>query len=385
MDIVRRLPLPSSVLFVIVGMVVASAFPLLRPLVTPGLLLSILIPGLIFAAAYAIDWGDLRPVLAPLIALAVPGVLFSALVVALLLHLLTGLPFELAFVVGAITAATDPVAVVAAMTGLSVPTRLRTLIEGESLLNDGTGLVLFALALRAATGGLDPVQALTLFSVTIAASAVLGVLGGLLVAWLTRVITHQHLQLALTVLLAYGLYLVTDRLGLSGILTTVIGALTLGTTMRRNPAHVRQAHELERLWSHYATILTSLIFFLIGVAIAPQTLLSFIPAIAVGTLAVVGARALMVYLPAQLLFFRKNTPRIPHGWTHVLTWAGLRGVIALAAALSIPEGFPERTTLQQISFGIVLVTLLVQGATAPWVVRRALDLRADTAEGTSAA
>lgn len=370
-----RLPLPLSTVLVIVGLAAATAFPLLRQLVTPDLLLSVLIPGLVFAAAYAIDWSDLRPVLMALVGLAIPGVLFSALVVAVLLHLTIGLPFELALVVGAITAATDPVAVVAAMAGLSVPTRLRTLVEGESLLNDGTGLVLFALAVRSAEGGLEAGQALGLFVGTIAASVASGVLGGLIAARLARTTSRRSLQVVLTAVLAYGSYLVADGVGLSGILATVIGAITLGSRMRQDPALGQRVSEVESLWAWFAAALTSLTFLLIGVAIAPNALIGVATAILVGTLGVVGARATLVYLPAWLSTLRKDARGAPRGWAHVLIWAGLRGAVALAAALSIPEGFPERTSLQQISFGIILATLLVQGGTAPWVVRWALGQR----------
>src|SRR5216117_132077 len=125
--------------------------------------LGVFVPGLVFAAAYSIDWAELRPVLAPIVALAIPGVLASAVVVAFALHLGVGVPLELAFVVGAITAATDPVAVVATMRRLDVPRGLRTLVEGESLLNDGTGLVLFALAVRAVQAGVSAEEGVALF------------------------------------------------------------------------------------------------------------------------------------------------------------------------------------------------------------------------------
>src|SRR5947208_15324402 len=123
----------------------------MRFAVTPTLVLSVFIPGLVFAAAYAIEWNDLRAVLGPVLGLAGPGVVASAAVVAVALSVI-GLPIALAFVIGSITAATDPVAVVATMSRLHVPAGLRTLVEAESLLNGGTGLVLFARAARGANG-----------------------------------------------------------------------------------------------------------------------------------------------------------------------------------------------------------------------------------------
>ncbi|TME29540.1 MAG: hypothetical protein E6I64_00390 [Chloroflexi bacterium] len=169
--IARRVGLPESVVLVLVGLAGAALFPAVRFAVTPALVLGVFVPGLVFAAAYAIDWSELRAVLGPVIGLAVPGVVASAAVVAAALSAV-GLRFELAFVVGAITAATDPIAVVATMRRLSVPAGLRTLVESESLLNDGTGLVLFALAVRAITTGIGTVEGIALFLVTLVVSGV---------------------------------------------------------------------------------------------------------------------------------------------------------------------------------------------------------------------
>ena len=173
----RRVSLPDSVVLVIAGLWGAILFPEIGLAITPGLVLGVFIPGLVFAAAYSIDWTDLRPVIGPVVALAIPGVLASAVIVAFALHLAMGLPLELAFVVGAITAATDPVAVVATMGRLDVPRGLRTLVEGESLLNDGTGLVLFALAVRAVDAGVGTSEAAVLFVATLAVSGFVGVGG----------------------------------------------------------------------------------------------------------------------------------------------------------------------------------------------------------------
>ena len=350
----------------------AALFPEIGLAITPGLVLGVFVPGLVFAAAYSIDWADLRPVLGPIVALAIPGVLASAAIVAVALHLGTGIPLELAFVVGAITAATDPVAVVATMRRLDVPGGLRTLIEGESLLNDGTGLVLFALAVRAVQVGVGATEATLLFVGTIAVSAVVGVGGGLVAARLMRATSERTIQLALSLVAAYGTYQLADAVGLSGILATVMAGIALGSRMRRQRGSDALVTEIDDLWEVVAFILTSLVFLLIGFAIRLPSVLSAVTGIIVATAAVVAARALMVYTPAAALRLWVPARAVPSGWTHVIFWSGLRGAIALAAALSLPADFPDRELVQQISFGVVLVTLLVQGAGAPLVVRLAL-------------
>ena len=368
----RRASLPDSVVLVIAGLLGALLFPEIALAITPGLVLGVFVPGLVFAAAYSIDWTDLRPLLGPILALAIPGVIASAVVVAFALHLGIGLPLDLAFVVGAITAATDPVAVVATMRRLDVPRGLRTLVEGESLLNDGTGLVLFALTLRAVQGGVGGTETAAAFVATIGVSSVVGVAGGLVAADLVRRTGERTIQLAISLVAAYGTYQLADAVGLSGILATVIAGIALGSRMRRTAGSETLVREIEDLWEVVAFVLTSLIFLLIGFAIRLQALVTAAPAIAIGTGAVVAARALLVYVPAAAVGLSARTGAVPRGWAHVIFWSGLRGAIALAAALSVPTDFPDRARIQQISFGIVLVTLLVQGAGAPLVVRRAL-------------
>jgi monovalent cation:H+ antiporter, CPA1 family len=368
----RRASLPDSVVLVLAGIVGAILFPEIGLAVTPGLVLGVFVPGLVFAAAYSIDWSDLRPVLGPILSLAIPGVLASAAVVAVALHLGVGLPLELAFVVGAITAATDPVAVVATMRRLDVPSGLRTLVEGESLLNDGTGLVLFALALRVVQSGVGTAEAALLFVGTIGVSVVVGVAGGLVAARLIRATNERTIQLAITIVAAYGTYQLADVVGLSGILATVIAGIALGSRMRRTAGSGGLVREIDDLWEVVAFVLTSLVFLFIGFAVHLPSLLAAAGAVAVGTAAVVVGRALMVYAPAVAVRLTTGRRGLPRGWAHVIFWSGLRGAIALAAALSLPVDFPQRDLLQQISFGVVLVTLLVQGAGASIVVRRAL-------------
>jgi CPA1 family monovalent cation:H+ antiporter len=368
----RRASLPDSVVLVIAGLCGALLFPEIGLAITPGLVLGVFVPGLVFAAAYSIDWTDLRSVLGPILALAIPGVLASAVVVAFALSLGIGLPLDLAFVVGAITAATDPVAVVATMRRLDVPRDLRTLVEGESLLNDGTGLVLFALAVHSVEGGIGGTEAALLFVGTIGISAVVGVAGGLIAARLIRATGERTIQLAVSLVAAYGTYQLADLVGLSGILATVIAGIALGSRMRRTADSETLVREIEDLWDVVAFVLTSLVFLLIGFAIRLPTLLGAGSAVVIATAAAVLARALIVYVPAVAAGLVARARPVPHGWAHVIFWSGLRGAIALAAALSLPADFPQRELLQQVSFGLVLVTLLVQGAGASLVVRRAL-------------
>jgi CPA1 family monovalent cation:H+ antiporter len=258
------------------------------------------------------------------------------------------------------------------MRRLNVPSGLRTIVDGESLLNDGTGLVLFALAVRAVDSGVGTSDAIVLFVGTIAVSGVGGVAGGLLAARLIQATNDRAIQLAVSLVTAYGTYALADAVGLSGILATVIAGIALGSRMRRTQGSNPLVREIEDLWDVVAFILTSVVFLLIGFAMRLPSLLGAGAGVIVGTAAIVAARALIVYVPAAAVRIWTPARAVPRGWAHVLFWSGLRGAVALAAALSLPADFPQREQLQQISFGIVLVTLLVQGMTAPLIVRRAL-------------
>lgn len=363
----RRGFLPESVALVIVGILVGQLVPSLRSFISADLVLLVLVPGLVFDAAFDLDWRATRRLLPALVGLAIPGVLISAAVVALFLGAAAGIPLALAFVVGAITSATDPIAVVATLERLKMPHQLRTLVEGESLLNDGTGLALVAIAVSAATTDLSTAEAVKIFVAVIAISVVLGNIAGRLGAALLRVTRPWPVALVVSVAYAYGWYATAAALGLSGVLVTVISAMTMGHLLRASLTDGVLTERIDRAWAGIAFLLSALTFLAIGAAIDVTSLSGELRAIGIGVFAVLLARGAFVYLP--YLFLRSYAPV---GWAHVVFWSGLRGAIALAATLALPADLPQRALLQNISFGIVLVTLVVQGTTAPLVVRAAI-------------
>jgi len=229
---VRRRYVPESVALVLLGIAAGELFPSVRPLISADLVLLVLVPGLIFDAAFDLEWHEVRGLVPALVGLAIPGVVISALVVAVTLNVGAGLPLGIAFVIGAITSATDPVAVVATLTRLRMPQQLRTLIEGESLLNDGTGLALVAIAVRAITSDLSTVDAIGLFVLGIAASVAIGIPVGIAGAWLIRLSRRAGVAFILSVMYVYGTYAIATVLSLSGVLLTVVAAITMGHVLR---------------------------------------------------------------------------------------------------------------------------------------------------------
>ncbi len=374
--VARRSALPYTVALVLAGLGISVLFPSNQVEITPELILAVLLPGLVFEAAYKIDLGELRRSFGAVAVLAAPGVLITAGVVAVVVSAVTDLDFPMAFLLGAMISATDPVAVVSLFKRLHAPRQLATVVELESLLNDGTGVVLFAIALRAITEPVTIADGVVAFVVTVLVSAAIGTGAGLLAVRAMQVADDHLLEVAISVIAAYGTYLIADRLHESGIIATVVVGLVLGNEGGAVRLSRRTREALDITWEFVAFLLTALTFLLMGLAISPDLLDRAAPVIAAGFVAITLARAFVVYVVVgggeRLL---PGPSRMPIGYLHVMFWAGLRGAVAVALALALPTSLPNRSLLQGAVYGVVLVTLLVQGTTASQVVLRSGILR----------
>ncbi len=369
----RRVAVPYTVALVVFGLAAAIFAPQLEFAITEELVLVVLLPGLIFEAAYNLDVDELRSAFGGVTLLAVPGVLLSALVVAGVLAVTTDIPFELGFVIGAMVAATDPAAVISTFRRLGSPKRLATMVEGESLFNDGTALVIFVIALRFVTGEASLLDGLWTFVLTVAISTVIGLAFGFVASRLIATVDDHLVELTISLATAYGAYLVADLLHESGIIATVVAGLTLGNYGRRIGMSERTQEALNTVWEFIAFLLTALVFLLVGLVITFPSLVEALGPIAWGVAAVMIGRALVVYLllgGTSHLIGDRYHPAIPTPWLHVMFWSGLRGAVAVAMALSLPADFPQRLLLQEVTFGIVLFTMVVQGTTIGFVVHR---------------
>jgi len=336
--------------------------------------LLVLVPGLVFEAALRLELADLRSTFGWMVLLAAPGVLLSAAVVAVVLNLATGLPLQLGMVVGAMVAATDPVAVISTFRKLATPRRLATLVEGESLFNDGTALVLFFVTVQSVTGSVTLAETAQSVIVTVVTSVGVGLAAGWLASNLMKLVDDHAIELTLSLAAAYGTYLLVDGLHQSGIIATVVAGVVIGTYGRAVGLSKPALEAIDIVWEFIAFVLTAFAFLLVGLAISFGDLLTAAPSIAWAVIAILVGRAIVVYGllggAARLLRQRTGLTDVPLGWLHVMFWAGLRGAVAVAMALSLPEAFPQRALLQEITFGVVLFTLFVQGTTAERLVAR---------------
>ena len=365
----RRIGLPYTVSLVVVGLFIS----IWRPLdieITPELIMVIFVPPLIFEAAFHLDFKMLRDSLTPIMILAVPGVILTTLLIGGIVALGVGLPLGVTLVFGALIAATDPVAVIAIFRTLGVPRRLAVAVEGESLFNDGTAIVIFQIALVAALSGVfDPLTGVFDFLRIAVGGAAVGLALGWLVAQLFARIDDSLIVTTLTTLLAYGAYLAAEQLHVSGVLAVVMAGLVSGNVGLAGASPTTKIM-LFNLWEFLAFLANSLLFLLIGLSVdLPQLWANLVPII-IAVLAVLVGRATVVYGMSWLTQLGKGRSRMPPTWRHVLFWGGLRGAISLALALSFPRALPYREMLQSMTFGVVLFSLLLQGTTIQFLLKR---------------
>jgi CPA1 family monovalent cation:H+ antiporter len=363
----RHFRLPYTVGLVLIGLVLSWLVKPTGQVVSSQIILALLVPPLVFEAAFHIRFDDLRRDFWLILLLAVPGVILTTLMVGGLVAWGTGLAFQAAMVFGALISATDPVAVVALFRRLGTPRRLQVLLEGESLFNDGTAIVMFQLMVNVALAGRFQLAASVGQFLAISGGGVLiGIVLGMVVSQVISRIDDPLVETTLTTVLAFGAYLLAETFHVSGVLAVVAAGVVNGNVGPRGMSPTTRL-VVFNFWEYAAFLANSLIFLLIGLTIDPSALVENWQAILWAILAVLVARGVSIY--AFLLFNRQ----ISWKWRHVLYWGGLRGAIALALALTLStQMFPADVVrrLQAMAFGVVLFTLLVQGVSMDWLVRR---------------
>ncbi len=373
---VRFVRLPYTVALVVAGVMLALAPNAPYVALTPGIILTIFLPVLLFHGAYNLDLDDVRANLSPIALLAVPGVAATTGLVGVALHAGAGFSWSEALLFGAIVSATDPVAVLAIFGEVGAPRRLATIVNGESLFNDGTALVLFATILAAATSGTVSAGAtIERFVVEVVGALALGTVVAVMGGTVVQRIDDALIETTITLIMAYGGYLLADRLGVSGTIETATAGLLMGA---RGPRVMSPTTRLQAraTWEFLDFVANSLLFLLVGlqlrdlatVTVRHLGVAALWQPLLVAIVAVLIARAVVVW--AVSLGLERGKGRLPRAWRIVITWAGLRGAVSLAAALSLPVNLPGRDLLLALTFGTVLFTLLAQGLSIRAVMER---------------
>lgn len=368
--LVMRLPIPYVTALAVAGAVGGALIGTHRLHLDHSLILFVLVPGLLFEAAFNLDWKHLRDNLLAVIALATLGVLITAAVVAFLGHFALGLSVAVAILFGAMVAPTDPVAVVAVFRRMGVPQRLANLVEAESLFNDGTGVVLFTIALAATTTSVSLWLGALQFLELVIGGILLGLAVGFVLSRLLARVDDPQIEITLTAIAAYGGYLLGESLHVSGLLTVVAAGLVLGNYGRPRAMSERTRSAVSVFWDYVAFVLNSVVFLLIG-ADAPWSTLAGEGWVVLGAVgAVLAARAVSVY--GLLALLRPLGRHINLRWQHLIFWSGLRGAIAIALLLSLTRTGSEFDTVRALVYGVVLVSIVVQGLTIGPLARIAL-------------
>ncbi len=354
--------------YVVALLVVATPIDFELQAFAPALLF-VFLPALIFEAAWNIDAAALKRRWLAVAMLAIPGVLLTAGIVGGGLALARQMPFVPALLLGAILAATDPIAVIAVFRRLHVPTDLATIVEGESLFNDGAAIVLYGVVASILSGTHPTPTALTITWTALSVSlggAAIGLIAAALVALLLRGDAGAQLQVVGTIVAAFGAYLIADGFHLSGIFAAVVA----GIALRAFPGFPSPAAsvDVDSFWSVMAFLANALVFVLMGLRIEVARIMHE-PLLVLLTLGLVtAARLILAYVALPLA-----SAHIAPAWRSVVALSGMRGALSVALAIGLPADIPFRAQIIDTVFGVVFVTLVAQGlAIGPLISRRRL-------------
>src|SRR5579883_626795 len=374
-----RLRLPYAILLVLGGLFLGFIPVLPTITLNPEIVLVLFLPPLIYSSAWFTSWREFRASLRPILQLALGLVLATTLIIAVVVHFLLGLSWPVAFVLGAVVSPTDAVAASATAQQLGLPRRIVTVIEGESLLNDASGLVVYRFAVAAVlTGSFVLWQAGLQFVLVSLGGLVIGLLVAWPVAWLHRLLYDAPIEITITLLTPYAAYLLADALQVSGVLAVLSAGLYLShRSSRFFSANTRL--QANAVWNVLVFLLNGLLFLLIGLqlriivaTLAVPSLPTLLGQAVLISLTVIAVRLAWVFTAAfvpRLLIapLRTQDPFLEWRQVAMVAWVGMRGGLSLAAALALPltlsggAPFPQRDLVIFFTFAVILLTLVGQG------------------------
>jgi CPA1 family monovalent cation:H+ antiporter len=372
---VRWVRVPYTIALVITGIAVGF-FDVLPDLhLTPELVFHVFLPILLFEAAFHLQYHDLRDNAGPILVLAVPGMLIAAVVTGLGIYLYASaaqireLTLPVALLFGSMISATDPISVIALFREMGVSRRLTSIVEGESLFNDGAAVVIFSILLEMIRGGEVGLQTgLWKFFIVVAGGAAVGLALGLIFSRLTAMIDDHLIEITLTTILAFSAYLGAEHFHFSGVISVVLAGLMVGNYGTRIGMSPTTLVSVGDFWEYAAFVVNSVIFLLIGLEVKAGHFAEFFGVLTAAIAVTLLGRAVGVGVSTAVAnrFFEPVAAR----WKSALVWGGLRGSLSMALALSLPSDFPGRQLILTLVFGVVAFSLIFQGLTMKPLLRR---------------
>lgn len=369
--LVKRIQIPYTTALVLVGVAVSFLPIHMEVHLTKELVLLIVLPPLLFQGALHMELSGLRRNLLPIATMAFPGLLVATMLVGTMLHYALEMPWLKGLLFGAMVAATDPISVLSIFREVRAPKRLKVLMEGESLFNDGTSVVLFTALFAVLYEGAEPSVAgigQDFLKVCLGGAAV-GFAFGALCYRMMKWLNDHLLEVTLTVVLVFGSFLVAEVFHFSGVIAVVVAGLIIGNYGKLFSMSKQTIETIDTFWEAIDFIINALLFLLIGLEMKAYVadLSRYLAPGALVVVIVIVARALTVY-PVYLMVSRTRQA-FPLGWAHIMVWGGLRGSIPIALVLGMPRDVPFRAEFLVFAAILVFFSLVVQTITMKPLVR----------------
>ncbi len=365
----RRIGVPYAVALVVGGLLIEESRITTVPTLDPGLVLFGFLPPLLFDAAFRLDTREARLLLRPILLLALPGTLLTAVAIGGIVTVVLHLPLVVGLLFGSLVAATDPVAVIGVFKGLRASPRLAAIAESESLINDGVAITIYTAVLGLAlTGAGSAAEVLRIFGQEVVGGVLIGGVLGLAFSRLTGAVDDHLIEMMLSLALAYGSYLAAQWVHASGPLACVAAGVIHGSYGRQIGMSETTRRLLDDLWEFLGFVTNAIVFVLVGFTANLTSLATHAWPAIVAIVAALLARFLL--LGAPTLLPRTGPLATSSAERLVLAWSGLRGALTVTLALALPPEAPERDLLVAMSFSVVLFTLLVQGMSLPLLLRK---------------
>ena len=371
--IADKFNLPYTIALVIVGLFIGYIHLINAPHLSKDLLYYVFLPPLIFQTAIHLKFDDLKRDFPVILTLVIPGVILSTIITAIVFmaigkEFFANISLAVGLLFGAAVAATDPVAVISIFEKLGVPKRLRFLIDSESLLNDGTSIVIFTLVLEIIENKLSSYNVAVIdFFFVVGVGLLIGYVIGVFADELIKRVYNPMVVITITTVSAYFSFILADKLGVSGVMSTVASGLVIGAKSFDKEVYPAIKLTTETFWNYVAFLANSLIFLLIGFSINIHILISYWQWIVIAYIAMMIARYIVVLFTWGV--FVNTSYKFPFSWSVIMGWGGIRGALTMVLAMSLPDSFKYKELIVTMVFGVVLLSIVIQGITMPFLIK----------------